>query len=326
VQAKIYENTTRQGTWSVIHPLSPEDSAAMTGLRAAVSGMKGKLEGTAARGPFNGIMERVPAPGGVTFGADTVGGVSGWWARPAQARPAQARKGAAILHLHGGWFNWGTAQVFRNLVGHIALSAGVDAFIPDYRLAPEHPFPAAVRDAEACYCGLVERGIKKIALTGDSAGGNLALVLLSIANKQAASGGIAPVAATVLSPVTDLALTGKSFETRAEADPYFIQSQAAGLVRSYLSKADPKNPLASPLYGNLTGLPAIRVHVGDDEVLLDDSRRYVERAVAAGVDATLDVWMGMAHGFVNGVGTLKAATEALSAIGQFVNEQLAGAR
>jgi epsilon-lactone hydrolase len=321
MQAKIDENTKRQGTWSVIHPLSPEDSAAMTALRAAVSGMKGKLEGTAARGPFNGIMERVAAPGDVTFGADTVGGISGWW-----ARPAQARKGAALLHLHGGWFNWRTAQAFRNFVGHIALSAGVDAFIPDYRLAPEHPFPAAVRDAEACYRGLVEGGMKKIGLTGDSAGGNLALVLLSIATEQAASGGIAPVGATVLSPVTDLALTGRSFETRAEADPYFIQSQAAGLVRSYLSKTDPKNPLVSPLYGNLTGLPAIRVHVGDDEVLLEDSRRYVERAVAAGVDATLDVWMGMAHGFVNGVGTLQAATEALSAIGKFLNEPLAGAR
>jgi len=89
----------------------------------------GKLEGTAARGPFNGIMERVAAPGSVTFAVDSVGGISGWW-----ARPTQARKGAAILHLHGGWVNWGTAQTFRNLVGHIALSAGVDAFIPDYRL------------------------------------------------------------------------------------------------------------------------------------------------------------------------------------------------
>jgi acetyl esterase/lipase len=163
-------------------------------------------------------------------------------------------------------------------------------------------------------------------LTGDSAGGTLALVLLSIATAQAASGGITPVAAVVLSPVTDLALTGGSFETRAEADPYFIKSQAAGLVRSYLGETDPKNPLASPLYGNLTGLPAIRVHVGDDEVLLDDSRRYVERAVAAGVDATLDVWLGMAHGFVNGVGTLEAASEALNAIGKFLNERLAGAR
>ncbi|MGP0021643.1 MAG: alpha/beta hydrolase [Candidatus Sulfotelmatobacter sp.] len=103
-----------------------------------------------------------------------------------------------------------------------------------------------------------------------------------------------------------------------------MKSQAATLVRSYLGETDPKNPQASPLYGNLTGLPAIRVHVGDDEVLLDDSRRYAERAVAAGVDATLDVWLGLAHGFVNGVGTLKAATESLSAIGKFLNERLGG--
>ena len=320
MQAEVRENPTTHGSWCVIHPLSPEDSAAMTALRSAVAGMKGKLEGTAARSPFNGIMERVGAPVGVTFEVDKVGGISGWW-----ARPTQVRKGTAILHLHGGWFNWGTAQAFRNLVGHIALSAGVDAFIPDYRLAPEHPFPAAIKDAEACYRGLVDRGIRNIALTGDSGGGNLALVLLSIATAQAASDRIDSVAAVVLSPVTDLGLSGESFETRAQADPYFIKSQAAGLVRSYLGETDPKNPLVSPLYGNLTGLPAIRVHVGDDEVLLDDSRRYVERAVAAGVDATLDVWLGMAHGFVNGVGTLKAATEALSAIGKFLNERLAGA-
>jgi epsilon-lactone hydrolase len=321
MQSQIGENTAIKESWSVIHPLTPEDSAAMTALRSAVAGMKGKLEGVSARGPFNGIMEHVAAPDGVTFEADTVGGISGWW-----ARPARIRKGAAILHLHGGWFNWGTAQAFRHLVGHIALSAGMDAFIPDYRLAPEHPFPAAVRDAEACYRGLIQSGIKKIVLTGDSAGGTLALVLLSIATKQAASGGVVPVAAVVMSPVTDLALTGESFETRAEADPYFIKSQVVGLVRSYLGESDPKNPLASPLYGDLTGLPPVRVHVGDDEVLLDDSRRYVERAVAAGLDAKLDVWMGMAHGFVNSVGHLQAANQALSAIGAFLSEQLEGTR
>ena len=321
MQSQIGENTAIKESWSVIHPLTPEDSAAMTALRSAVAGMKGKLEGVSARGPFNGIMEHVAAPDGVTFEADTVGGISGWW-----ARPARIRKGAAILHLHGGWFNWGTAQAFRHLVGHIALSAGMDAFIPDYRLAPEHPFPAAVRDAEACYRGLIQSGIKKVVLTGDSAGGTLALVLLSIATKQAASGGVVPVAAVVMSPVTDLALTGESFETRAEADPYFIKSQVVGLVRSYLGESDPKNPLASPLYGDLTGLPPVRVHVGDDEVLLDDSRRYVERAVAAGLDAKLDVWMGMAHGFVNSVGHLQAANQALSAIGAFLSEQLEGTR
>jgi monoterpene epsilon-lactone hydrolase len=123
----------------------------MTALRSAVTAMKGKLEGTAARGPFNRIMENVAAPNGVSFEADTVGGISGWG-----ARPTQARKGAAILHLHGGWFNWGTASAFRNLVGHVAMSAGGDAFIPDYRLAPGHPSPAAVKDAEAC---LARKGI-----------------------------------------------------------------------------------------------------------------------------------------------------------------------
>jgi epsilon-lactone hydrolase len=222
-----------------------------------------------------------------------------------------------------GWFNWGTAQSFRNLVGHIAAKAGADAFIPDYRLAPEHPYPAAASDAEACYRALVHRGIKKAARSGDSAGGNLALVLLSIAKAQARSGGLVPVGAVALSPVTDLALTGESFETRAEADPYFIRSQVVELVRSYLGGADRNNPTASPLYGDLAGLPAIRVHVGDDEVLLDDSRRYVERAVAAGVDATLDVWLGMPHGFINSVGNLNAANLALNAVGAFLAERLA---
>ena len=102
------------------------------------------------------------------------------------------------------------------------------------------------------------------------------------------------------------------------------REQAAGLVRSYLGEADPKNPLASPLYGDLSGLPPIRVHVGDDEVLLDDSRRYIERAVAAGVDATLDVWMGMPHGFVTDVDRFDAARQALCAIGAFLTERLGG--
>jgi hypothetical protein len=92
-----------------------------------------------------------------------------------------------------------------------------------------------------------------------------------------------------------------------------------GLVRSYLGESDPNNPLASPLFGNLTGLPPVRVHVGDDEVLLEDSRRYVERAVAAGVDARLDVWIGMRHGFLNGVGSMTAANQTLRAIGIFLN-------
>jgi acetyl esterase/lipase len=262
-------------------------------------------------------MSRVLAPEGVTFTSYTVGGISGWWCRPENVRSCEA-----ILHLHGGWFNWGSAQAFRNLVGHIAARVGVDAFIPDYRLAPEDPFPAATEDVRACYLGLIEQGFSKIAITGDSAGGNLALGLLSFATAQKASGGVLPVAAVVLSPVTDLALTGMSWETRATADPFFIRSQAAELVRSYMGGHDPSEPLASPLYGDLAGLPPICVHVGDDEVLLDDSLRYVERAVEAGVDAHADVWQGMAHGFLSAIGKMSASNRALEEIGSFLADRL----
>jgi acetyl esterase/lipase len=286
-------------------------------MRATVAPMKGKVEGTDGRGSFNSIMERVAVPDGVRFEAATVGGISGWW-----AKPAQSHIGVAILHVHGGWFNWGNAQAFRNFVGHIALSAGTEAFMPDYRLAPEHPFPAAVEDIEACHRGLASLGINRIAVTGDSAGGNLALVLLAIASARTSPGAAVPLGGVAFSPVTDLALTGESYHTRADADPYFTKPQVAGLVRSYLGETDPTNPLASPLYGDLHGLPPIRIHVGDEEVLLDDSRRYVERAVAAGVDARLDVWMGMPHGFVTGVGMYNAAQKALNSAGEFLAERL----
>jgi acetyl esterase/lipase len=317
MQPNAAKDQATRAPWLVEHPLNQQDSVAVAALRSIVAPMKGKIEGTAGRGRFDGVMERVAVPEGVTFEAATVAGISGWW-----AKVTQARNGTAIIHAHGGWFNLGTAQAYRNFVGHIALNAGSDAFIPDYRLAPEHPFPAAIRDLEACYRGLVDQGITNVALTGDSAGGNLALVLLSTPSAQASKGGTAPVGAVAFSPVTDLALTGESFDTRAEADLYFTRSQAAALVRSYLGEADPKNPLASPLYADLSGLPPIRVHVGDDEVLLDDSRRYVERAVAAGVDAKLDIWMGMPHGFVANVGGFNAATLALKASAAFLTERL----
>jgi len=313
----VLKDPSVKAPWLETHPLSEQDSVGAAALRSAVAPMKGKVEGTAGRALFNDIMERVAVPEGVTFEAATVGGTSGWW-----AKPAHVHKGAAIIHDHGGWFIMGTAQAYRNFVGHVALSAGADAFIPEYRLAPEHPFPAAARDLEACYRGLVDQGITKVALTGDSAGGDLALVLLSIASAQSTKNAVAPVGAVVFSPITDLALTGESYETRAEADLYFTKSQAARLVRSYLGPADPKNPLASPLCAELTGLPPIRVHVGDDEVLLDDSRRYVERAVAAGDDARLDIWMGMPHGFVTNVGGFIAAAQALKASGAFLAERL----
>ena len=303
--------------WYFVHPIAPADAAFMAGLRPMVEPNKGRLQGIAARAPFDGIMGHVAAAEGVTCRADTVGGISGWWCLPADAEP-----GVAILHLHGGWFNWGTAAAYRNLVGQIAARSGAAAFVPDYRLAPENPFPAGVHDAEACYRGLVALGFRTIALSGDSAGGNLALVLLSLLASRSSTGGMVPVAAVALSPVTDLTLRGSSIESRAAADPYFTRSQVEGLVRAYLGDADPSDPLVSPLFGNLRGLPPIRVHVGDEEILLEDSRRYVARAIEAGVDAKLDVWLGMPHGFVGSVGSLSAADQALDAVGMFLSEQL----
>ena len=309
-------STATLESWAVNHTVTAQDKAAMAAMRAVVEPNKGRLQGTAARAPFDEIMNRVKAPSEITFHEDKLGGVSGWW-----CRPAGVQSGQAIMHLHGGWFNWGTAQAFRHLVGHLASQAQVEAFIPDYRLAPEHPFPAAIEDAQVCYRELVNRGTRLIALTGDSAGGGLALALLSIITSSASFGGVKPVGAAVLSPVTDLTLGGQSWDSRAAADPYFTQTQAAGLIKAYLGGTAATNPIASPLYGNLAALPPVRVQVGDDEVLLDDSRRYVERAVAAGVDAKLDVWEGMPHGFLGGIGNFSASAQALEAIGEFLVER-----
>jgi epsilon-lactone hydrolase len=300
----------------VTHPLDPEDAAITAATRAMVSSIKGVPVGIEARGQFDALMESVFPSDDVTFEADTLGAVPGLWVHPTNWRSDEA-----IVHLHGGWFNFGSAKAYRHLVGHIAARAGARAFIPDYRLAPEHPFPAAVDDVLACYSGLYERGILRIAVTGDSAGGNLALGLASHVVGEVVSTNATLVGVVALSPVTDLTLSGATFETRADADPYFTRPQVAELVRSYLGSADPKQPLASPLWAQLSGLPPVRIHVGDDEVLLDDSRRYVELAVAAGVDAQLDVWMGMPHGFPVSVGKLKAAAQALDAIGMFLVEQ-----
>jgi epsilon-lactone hydrolase len=303
--------------WFRFHPLSAQDRATMVAFRAMAEPNKGKLRGTAARAPFDTLMSSIIAPQGVRFREDRIGEIPGWWCEPPDALPD-----AAILHLHGGWFNVGSAAAYRHLVGHIARSAGAIAFIPDYRLAPEYPFPAAIEDARATLHALAQRGIHRIAVTGDSAGGTLALTLLSLVAAEPATA-VAPVGAVVLSPITDLALTGSSWQSRADADPYFVKDQAEGLLQAYLHGHDPKDPVASPLYGTLVGLPPIRVQAGDDEVLLDDSRRFVERAVAAGIDARLDVWGGMPHGFVGGIGQTQAAASALIAIGEFLSSRLA---
>jgi acetyl esterase/lipase len=260
--------------FAVIHPLDPDDAAIIAAIRAMASSTKGVSAGIEARGQFDAFMESVLPRDDVAFEADTVGGVSGLWVHPVNWRSDEA-----IVDLHGGWFNFGSAKAYRHLVGHIAARAGARAFVPDYRLAPEHPFPAATDDVLACYRGLAGSGVRRIALTGDSAGGNLALVLASRVSGETVSTNATLVGIAVLSPVTDLTLSGATYETRADADPFFTRAQ-------------------------------------------DDSRRYAERAVAAGVDARADVWMGMPHGFPVSIGKLKAAAQVLDAVGAFLAERL----
>ena len=254
-----------------VHPLDPGDAPITAAIRAASSGGKGVPPGADARAQYIAFMESVSPRDDVTFEAETIGGIQGLWALPRKGRSEEA-----ILHLHGGWFTLGSANAYRNLVGHIAARAGARAFIPDYRLAPEHPFPAATEDALASYQGLAKK-VHRIALTGDSAGGNLALGLASRTTGGDTSMGATLVGTAVMSPVTDLTLSSPSYDTRADADdPFYTMCRITGTrAVVLLGNTDPTNPLASPLHGRFAGMAPISIHVGDDEVLLDDARRYV---------------------------------------------------
>jgi acetyl esterase/lipase len=188
----------------------------------------------------------------------------------------------------------------------------------DYRLAPEHPFPAALEDIQTAYRWLLQNGIppRKIVVAGDSAGGNLALVLL-LALREA--GDPLPAAAVCLSPVTDLTGAVESRRTKAAVDP-ILRSGTSDMVSSYVGKHDPRQPLLSPLYADLHGLPPILLHVGEDEILLDDSTRLAEHARAAGVNATVVVWSHMWHVFQAFAPLLPEARQSIEQMGQFVSE------
>src|SRR6195256_2873598 len=247
---RLMSTSESLGNVVVIHPLDPGDASVIAQIRSATRAQKGVPWRIDARKQFDALMEAVSPRNDVTFESATVGDVPGLW-----VHPASSRSDGAILHLHGGWFSAGSARAYRHLVGHIAARAGVRAFVPDYRLAPEHPFPAAVDDVVATYRGMDDKGIHRIAITGDSAGGNLALVLASYVATTAMPGKAILVGAAALSPVTDLTLSGATYETRADADPFFTRPQVAELVHPYLGSADAKHPLASPLHGQVAGMP-----------------------------------------------------------------------
>jgi epsilon-lactone hydrolase len=303
---------------SINHPEHPQDRAAMLASRLMLKSMKGSVDGPGSRKAFDDMMEKVPAAADVTYAAETIGGVAGWW-----CRPRDATRGSAILYFHGGGYVVGTAKAYRHFVGQIAARANVAAFIPEYRLAPEFAFPAAVEDAQATYAGLLVQGFKNVALSGDSAGGGLALILLSSTTVKArSSSGTAPKGAAVISAWTDLKMTGQSMKTRAEADPLSTPDSLGALANLYLGDRDPRDPQASPLYGDLNGLPPVRMHVGEDDVLLDDSIRYGERFQQQAGTIQVHTWEGMMHVFPSNLALLKAANEALDDIGGFLKTQL----
>jgi acetyl esterase/lipase len=296
-----------------LHPLAAEDAPVVAAMRQATAPHKGEPMGSEARPMFDAMMAAAPAAEGVRFEPGDVGGLPGWWCRPANADP-----GRRLLYMHGGGYVLGSAVAFRNLASQIAARARADAFLPEYRLAPEHPFPAAIEDVLAAYLGLRAQGAKRIVVAGDSAGGGLTLALLAILHAE----GVLPAGAAVMSPWTDLGLTGASLESRADADPIFTRGVLQALADSYAHSQDRTDPRMSPLHAPLDGLPPIRIDVGDDEVLLDDSVRFAARAAEAGVDVSLSVWAGMPHVFQSSLGHLRTARRSLDAIGAFLSSRL----
>ncbi|MGI4744881.1 MAG: alpha/beta hydrolase [Janthinobacterium lividum] len=222
-------------------------------------------------------------PAGTMVSIAELGSVPGEWVRPATGTAA-----GTLFYIHGGGYFACSPQTHRPITGGFARR-GLNVFAPDYRLAPEHPFPAAVNDVVEAYRGLLASGISagSVAVAGDSAGGGLALALL-LSLRDA--GDAMPAACVLFSPWTDLAGTGATLETNSRRDAFFDGSGIERLTTPYLAGADPRHPLASPLYGDLRGLPPLLIHVGIYEVLLDDSTRFADRARSAGVSVTLRSW------------------------------------
>lgn len=231
-----------------------------------------------------------------------------------------ARASRTILHLHGGAFCFGSLRSHKGLAAQLGKAAEAQSVLLDYRLAPEHPFPAALDDSFAAYRRLLDSGRDpaSLVLMGDSCGGALAV---GVALKAREAGLPAPLAIVALSPWTDLTQSGESFALRADTDPSISKASLDELARLYLGGADPRDPMASPAHADLSGLPMILVQVGGDEVLLSDSETLVAKARAAGVDATVEIWPGLFHVWHRFYGEAEEAREAISEIGAWLKRR-----
>jgi monoterpene epsilon-lactone hydrolase len=227
------------------------------------------------------------APRGVRFFDGAVGGVSGEWAQPKKG-PADI---GTILYVHGGGHVAMSPRTHRAITGAFA-ARGFSVFAPDYRLAPEYIFPAALSDLADAFCALREQKERPIFVAGDSSGGGLVVSLLlklrDLKQEQ-------PIAASVFSPWVDLAVTGDSATINRDRDPVEVPECLRMLAKAYIGQADPRDPLISPIYGDLTGLPPLQIFVGDTEILLDDAQRLATRARNALVSVDLQIYPNMPH-------------------------------
>lgn len=267
------------------------------------------------RADWEALFAGDPAPAAEE--AVSAGGVAAHWI----AAPG-SRRDKVLIYFHGGGFQVGSVASHRGLIARLSAAAGARALGVDYRLVPEHRFPAQIEDARAVFAWLLEQGFAgtDIALVGDSAGGGL-VVSLMIAARDA--GLPLPAAAAIMSPWTDMEASGESYETRADRDPIHQRPMLQAMARAYLGReGDPRDPLASPIHANLAGLPPLLIQVGDRETVLDDARVLAERARADGVEVELEVWDGMIHVFQLYAEELPEASRAIEMIGAFLRDRL----
>jgi len=270
-----------------------------------------------SRAGFAAMAKALPVPAGVKSERADAGGVPAEW-----IEMPGAVAGRTILYLHGGGYVLGSIDTHRGLVARIAAATRARCLAIDYRLAPEHPFPAAVEDAQAAFRWLLARGVdpSRLVVAGDSAGGGLTLAtLLALRDARSAL----PAAAVCLSPWTDLEGTGASATDPAVRDPMIAVDGLRAMGRLYLGRADAKNPLAAPLHADYRGLPPLLIQVGTREVLLDDATRVAAKARAAGVDVTLERGEGLIHVWQFFGADVPESVAAIARIGEFVAKHAA---
>jgi acetyl esterase/lipase len=258
-----------------------------------------------------------PPVEGIEAEPTSIGGVRCEWVRGKGVR----RIDAALLYLHGGGYAVGSPRSHRHMLGPLSADSGLPILAPDYRLAPENPFPAAVDDAVAAYRGLIDRGIApgKLAIAGDSAGGGLTIATLVAARDN---GLPMPACAVAISPWVDLSQGGESHRARAKRDPIVKKDGIDVMSAAYLNGADPKTPLASPLFADLKGLPPLLIQVGTEEALHSDAVGLAARAEAAGVEVSFESWGGMVHVWHIFHPILSEGRDAIARIGTFLKTRI----